>query len=71
MDIKEIIKERKLAMLEDNRNLSRNQAILSAQLQQTNRQIAKLEIELEVLIEWESKLKEDDNAGFEHSDGGE
>ena len=60
MNIDNYIKERKLAMIGESRNLKKNQIALSNQLQQVNSALGRLEVELDVLDRLEAKLKEEE-----------
>ena len=55
-DIIEMIKERKLEMLQENYELERQRQILTAELSQVNSQLLVFDIELKVLFQWEDRL---------------
>ena len=55
-DIIEMIKERKLEMLQENHKLERQRQILTAELSQVNSQLLVFDIELKVLFQWEDRL---------------
>lgn len=65
MKILQTIKERKLEMINENRSLDIEKAQLSARLNQINAKQSYLDVELNVLANWEIKLtpKEESNAG--------
>ena len=55
-DIIEMIKERKLEMLQENHKLERQRQILTAELSQVNSQLLVFDVELKVLFQWEDRL---------------
>ena len=55
-DIIEMIKERKLEMLQENHELERQRQILTAELSQVNSQLLVFDVELKVLFQWEDRL---------------
>jgi len=59
MNIQKIIEARKLEMVNQSHDLGQKQAVLNNQLQQINALIARLNIELDILLEWETRLKGD------------
>ena len=63
MKILDEIKKRKLEMIDESRSLDIEKAQLSARLNQINAKQQYLDVELNVLINWETKLKEKDNVG--------
>lgn len=58
MNTSKYIKERKLAMLEENKKMENARVQLTGQLNQVNSRLVQLNAELNVLDELEAKLKE-------------